>query len=75
MDQALADPKWLRERLAEAESGRASRIREWGRAALERARIDLCWAVTATGTEATDLEERVQRALVGKLLWNRQTPN
>ncbi|MDQ0305561.1 hypothetical protein J2S46_000117 [Kitasatospora herbaricolor] len=57
LDQALADPTWLQDRLSEAQAGQTARIREWGRAALDRARIELCWITTATTQDAraTDL--------------------
>ncbi len=41
-DRALADPEWLRERLAEVESGRPRRATEWGKAALAWADVHVC---------------------------------
>ncbi|MFE4483047.1 hypothetical protein [Kitasatospora sp. NPDC056789] len=72
-DRALADPSWLRERLAEVEAGRPMRAAHWAKAAIARAELELCWAVTSTGDEAVELEERVIAAL-HPFLWNRRGP-
>jgi hypothetical protein len=69
-DRALADPEWLRERLAEAERGEPMRATAWGKAALGWADIHVCWAVTESGTAAEALEKRVL-ALKGVEWWNR----
>jgi hypothetical protein len=58
-DRALADAQWLRERLAEVESGRPRRATEWGKAALAWADLHVCWAVTESGTAAKALEKKV----------------
>ncbi|WP_030274514.1 hypothetical protein [Streptomyces sp. NRRL B-24484] len=73
LDRALADPEWLRVRLAEVEAGRAMRAAEWAKAALRRAEVELCWAVTSSKEEARALERRVQTA-IGPQLWNRELP-
>ncbi len=74
LDQALADPAWLQDRLAEAQAGQTARIREWGRAALDRARIELCWTTTATTQDARATERRILLALHDQHLWNRSRP-
>jgi len=45
MDRALADPAWLRARLAEAEAGRPERAAAWARLALQRSDLHLRWAI------------------------------
>ncbi|WP_198959511.1 hypothetical protein [Streptomyces sp. CB02056] len=73
LDRALADPHWLRERLVEVEAGQPMRAAHWAKAAIVRAELELCWAVTGTGEEAVELEERVIAAL-HPFLWNRRGP-
>ncbi|MFE7237347.1 hypothetical protein [Streptomyces sp. NPDC057580] len=70
LDRALADPVWLRARLAEVEDGRPMRAAEWAKAALKRAKVYMCWTVTTTAKEAEVLELQVIAAL-GAGLWNR----
>ncbi|WP_198545120.1 hypothetical protein [Kitasatospora sp. NRRL B-11411] len=72
-DRALADPCWLRERLAEVEAGQPMRAAHWAKAAIGRVELELCWAVTSTGREAVELEERVI-AVLSPSLWNRRVP-
>lgn len=69
-DRALADAGWLRERLAEVESGQPMRATGWGRAALTWADLHICWAVTADGAAARALEDQVL-ALGSMDWWNR----
>ncbi|MGI5397201.1 hypothetical protein [Streptomyces sp. CA-251251] len=69
LDRALADLDWLRERLAEVESGQPMRATGWG-TALTCADLYVCWAVTADGETARVLEERVL-ALESVDRWNR----
>lgn len=59
LDRALADPDWLRERLTEAERGTPMRATDWGRAALKRADLYICWTVTADRPTARALERAV----------------
>ncbi|UUN30277.1 hypothetical protein [Streptomyces sp. FIT100] len=70
LDRALADPAWLRERLAEVEGGRAMRATSWGKAALAWADIHVCWAVAESGEAAAALEKQVL-ALKTEQWWNR----
>ncbi|WP_406222875.1 hypothetical protein [Streptomyces decoyicus] len=69
-DRALADRDWLRERLAEVESGRPMRASEWGKAALTWADLHVCWALTESREEALTLESRVL-AVQDVDWWNR----
>jgi hypothetical protein len=69
-DRALADAGWLRERLAEAETGRPMRATDWGKAALAWADLHICWAVTDSGAAAAALEKKVL-ALQSVDWWNR----
>lgn len=71
MDRALADAEWLRERLAEVERGTPKRAKEWGQAAMARAKLQVRWATTADKATANALEQRVLRALRDTGLWNR----
>ncbi|MFF3403526.1 hypothetical protein ACFYW6_34155 [Streptomyces sp. NPDC002659] len=59
LDRALADPAWLRERLHETEDGRPMRATEWGKAALQRADIHVCWSVTDSADTARCLEQMI----------------
>ncbi|MFD0043260.1 hypothetical protein ACFVIZ_37085 [Streptomyces anulatus] len=68
-DRALADRVWLRERLAEVESGRPMRAVQWGRAALVWADLHVCWTLTEGQEEALALERRVLSAQ-GVDWWN-----
>jgi hypothetical protein len=72
MDRALADPGWLRERLAEAEAGEPLRAKAWGRAAFVRAQLHLRWTTTPDKARAAALERRVLAALADADLWNRR---
>lgn len=71
-DRALADATWLRARLAEVEAGRPRRAKEWGRAAMERAGVQVCWTTTPDRASALTLEIAVLRLLRADPLWNRQ---
>lgn len=70
LDRALADPAWLRARIAEVEAGRPMRAAEWAKAALQRAEVQMCWTETATEDQAKALERQVIAALAAGL-WNR----
>jgi hypothetical protein len=69
MDRALADVEWLRDRLAEAERGQ--RAKEWGQAAMTRAKLQVRWTTSADRSAADALERRVLAALRDTRLWNR----
>lgn len=70
-DRALADPDWIRARLAEVESGEPKRAKAWGKAALTRAGLEVRWAVTEDKTSALVLERQCLDALATAELWNR----
>jgi hypothetical protein len=71
MDRALADADWIRERLAEVERGEPKRAKEWGQAAMARAKLQVRWATTADKASADALEQVVLGALRDTGLWNR----
>ena len=70
--RAIADANWLRDRLAEVEAGAPGSLRDWGRAAFERAGLYVCWAVTTDRAAALDLERLVVRAARQDSLWNQR---
>lgn len=70
-DRALADPEWLRERLAEVERGEPKRAKEWGREAVARAGLHVRWASTVDKPSALALERSCLNALAKAELWNR----
>lgn len=72
MDRALADPEWIRERLADVEAGRPERAAAWGRLALRRANLHLRWATVPDRAEALALESAVLDAFRSADLWNRR---
>jgi hypothetical protein len=55
MDRALADVRWLKERLADVEEGRPLRAKVWGQAALTPANLHVCWALTKDRRSALEL--------------------
>ncbi|MCJ0875260.1 hypothetical protein [Streptomyces sp. AP-93] len=69
-DRALADPVWLRERLAEVETGKPMRATGWGKAALAWADLHVCWATTDNRETAIALEKKVL-AMETVDWWNR----
>ena len=73
-DRALADPDWLRDRLAEVEAGKPTRAKQWGKEAIARADLHVRWATTEGRAAALALERRCLEALHGDELWNRQVP-
>jgi hypothetical protein len=74
MDRALADTDWLRERLTDVQEGRPMRAKAWGQAALARANLYVCWAITVNRRSAFELERAVLHELGGGELWNRSHP-
>lgn len=70
-DRALADPVWLRTRIAEVEAGQPMRAKAWGRAALVRSDLHIRWAATPDKTSALALERTCLDALASDPLWNR----
>ena len=74
MDRALANVRWLKERLADVAEGRPLRAKAWGQAALARANLHLCWSPTEDRRSALELERAVLLALDGGDLWNWAPP-
>ena len=72
MDRALADPAWLRSRLAAVEQGHPERTSAWAAAALERVDLHVRWAERDDRAQALALEAAVLAALKGSGLWNRK---
>lgn len=70
-DRVLADPEWLRARLAEAEADRPRRAKEWGAQALVRADLYVRWTVTADKAAARALETHLVADGDTTTLWNR----
>lgn len=71
MDRALADPEWLRVRLAEVDAGDPMRATRWGQEAVHRADLHVRWATTTDRAAARVLERAVLTELKDVDLWNR----
>ncbi len=71
-DRALADAGWLNERVGEVRAGEPKRAKDWGKAALAWADLEVRWATTADKHTAADLERAVMRDLPQENLWNRR---
>ncbi|MET8994327.1 hypothetical protein [Amycolatopsis sp. NPDC004169] len=71
LDRALADSRWLRDRIREVDGGSTRRATQWGVLAFERADLHISWAVTANGPTARALEKEILSALAEHALWNR----
>ncbi|WP_063710187.1 hypothetical protein [Amycolatopsis sp. ATCC 39116] len=70
-NRALADPSWVRSQLTALEAGQARAAKEWARAALDHAALDLAWATTPDRTAALRLEAQVIALLHPHgTLWN-----
>lgn len=72
--QALADADFLRARLDEVIDGNPLGVRDWMRAAIEFARIEVRWTFTPDGDAAERLEDHVLAMLTEHGLWNRKGP-
>lgn len=72
LDRALADPEWLRQRLAEVEDGQGRPAKVWSCLAFERAGLHVRWATTGTREAAIELERACQERLGAASLWNRR---
>lgn len=72
MDQALADVDWLRSRADAVEAGARWDVYDWARAAIERARLEVCWVTTESPEAARLLEHRVLASMAHRDLWNRR---
>ncbi len=71
LDRALADPGWLRERLAEVKRGQPQTAKAWSRLALERVDLYMRWAETDSREKARRLEAACLARLSKIDLWNR----
>ena len=71
LDRALADPEWMKDRLLEAESGRAFSSKELAKAAIQRAGLEVRWAAAPSGPHASALEIKVIESLAESELWNK----
>ncbi len=69
-NRALADPSFVRARLAKVEAGSPRSAQEWSRAAFAHTGLELCWSPTDDGVVALALEHQVIAALDGQGLWN-----
>jgi hypothetical protein len=67
LDRALADPDWVRDRLAEP----PQRTRRWAAAAVRRLELDVAWSTCADADEARWLAGRVTELLRPHGLWTR----
>lgn len=67
LDRALADPAWVRERVAAG----PTRARAWAAAAVRRLELDVSWAVCPDRDEARWLESRVVELVRPHGLWTR----
>lgn len=71
LDRALADLKWLRQRVAEVEAGHPRRAASWAQDAIHYADLHISWATTVDREAAVALERRALTALASASLWNR----
>jgi len=69
-NRALADPEFVRARLAELAAGRPEKAQAWARAALDLADLEVCWAATLDRRSALDLEQQVVTRARDRGLWN-----
>lgn len=70
-NRALADPAWVRSRLVALEAGEARTAKEWARAAIDQAALELAWATTSDRAAALRLEAQVIALLhPHSALWN-----
>lgn len=69
-NRALADPEFVRARLAELDACHPAPAQAWARAALNHADLEVCWASTPDRRSALDLEQQVATRARGRGLWN-----
>jgi len=74
LDRALSDVDWMTRRVASLSTSGGVRTREWAKAAVERADVDVRWTVCADRDSSLALETAVLRVLNAEPLWNRQRP-
>jgi hypothetical protein len=70
-NRALADPDWLRDRVAELDAGQPRTAKQWASAAIEHWDLWVCWTTTADRVEASNVELRALAGLgSNQMLWN-----
>jgi hypothetical protein len=69
-DRALANPAFLRERMAEVDAGKPLRAKDWATAALVPHDLHVRWIVRADPAAARKLEEECLMILKDAGLWN-----
>jgi hypothetical protein len=74
LDRALSDIAWVTRRLELLTKSEGLRTKEWAKAAIERADVEVRWSVTVDAASARVQETRVLRSLDAAPLWNRQRP-
>jgi hypothetical protein len=75
LDRALSDVAWVTSRLELLGKSEGARTKEWAKAAIERADVEVRWSISGDAALARALESRVLRSLDAEPLWNRQRPN
>lgn len=73
-NRAVADPRWIRDRLADLEAGKPSTARSWARSAIDAVDLYVSWACTADRASAVNLERRALEMLAAEPLWNVRRP-
>lgn len=71
LDRAVADPKWVEERLQILRSSGPQRAKEWAAAAISRLAPEVSWATTPDRVAARALEGEVVALLQSHDIWNR----
>lgn len=74
LDRALADPAWVRERLARLEERGPERTTWWAVAAFARRPVEVAWVALETADAARAAEQSILVELEGAELWNRARP-
>jgi hypothetical protein len=71
LDRALADRRFVEQQLAHLDDVGPRRTAQWAKDAIEWFAPEVCWATTATGRDALELEADVERLLRAHGIWNR----
>jgi hypothetical protein len=71
-DRALRDPVWLRQRIAELETDKQTKAKDWGIAALVPHNLHVRWRVCDDAAHARALERKCLHLLKDAGLWNHQ---
>jgi hypothetical protein len=71
-DRALRDPVWLRQRIADLETGQQSKAKDWGIAALVPHHLHVRWMACTNKKHALELEQECLNLLKDVGLWNHQ---